>query len=99
MLNDFAPKYLSDLVDIYVPEPNLRSAQSQQLVQPAYNLRTYGFRAFSRASPFLWNSLSREIRFSSSLKGFLKPIFLKGCTNRPGARHIRTVFLRLNLDF
>ena len=40
-LNDFAPNYVSDLNDTYVPERNLRSAQSRQLVQPTYNLRTY----------------------------------------------------------
>ena len=32
-LNDFASNYVSDLIDIYVPERNLRSAQSRQLVQ------------------------------------------------------------------
>ena len=65
-LNDFAPKYLSDLIDIYVPECNLRSAQSQQLVQPAYNLRTHGFRALFMH----FYSLYHEIKFSSSLKSF-----------------------------
>ena len=60
-LNDFAPKYLSGLVDIYVPERNLRSAQSQQLVQPAYNLRTHGFSAlFMRFSFFMEFSVSRN---------------------------------------
>ena len=33
-LNNFAPNYVSDLTDIYVPERNLRSAQSRQLIQP-----------------------------------------------------------------
>ena len=33
-LNDFAPNYVSDLIDIYVPERNLRSAHRRQLVQP-----------------------------------------------------------------
>ena len=53
-----------------LPESNLRPAQSRQLVQPADNLRTYGFRAFSCAFPFLWKFLPREVRFSSSLSSF-----------------------------
>ena len=35
-LNDFAPNYVSDLTEIYVPERNLRSAQSRQLIQPTF---------------------------------------------------------------
>ena len=73
-LNDLSPKYLSDLINIYVPKCNLRSASNQQLVQPAYNLRTYGSRAFSYASPFLLNSIPREIRFSSSVSSFKRQI-------------------------
>ena len=74
-LNDLSPKYLSDLINIFVPKRNLRSASNQQLVQPAYNLRRYGSRAFSHASPFLWNSIPHEIRFSSSVSSFLKEAY------------------------
>ena len=73
-LNGLAPKYISDLISIYVPRRNLRSANSKQLIQPIYNLRTYGFRAFSHAAPFLWNSLPQEVRFAPSVSSFKSKI-------------------------
>ena len=79
-LNGLAPKYISDLISIYVPRRNLRSANSKQLVQPTYNLRTYGFRTFSHAAPFLWNSLPHEVRFAPSVSSFkskIKTFFLR----------------------
>ena len=50
----------------------LRNVTSgRKFVQPPlHNSRTDCFWPFSCACPFLWNSLTREIRFSSSLSSF-----------------------------
>ena len=69
-LNDLAPKYISELINIYVPRRNLRSAQSKQLVLESFNLRTCGFWAFSHAAHLEWNSLPRQVRFDTSLFSF-----------------------------
>ena len=72
--NDLALKYKSDLINIYVPKRNIWSVSNQQLVQPACNLHTHGSRAFSYASPFMWNSIPHEIRSSSSVSSFKRQI-------------------------
>jgi hypothetical protein len=61
-VNGLAPKYISDLVDIYVPRRTLRSSASNNLTMTmtTYNLGTYGFRAFSYAAPYLWDSLPHD---------------------------------------
>ena len=79
IINHVAPLYLSDLISIYVPTRNLRSAEKLLLVQPRGNFnRSYGQRAFSVCSPSLWNSLPFEMRnimtvdiFKRSLKTYL----------------------------
>ena len=57
-LNGIAPSYLSDLVTRYIPRRNLRSANGCHLFNVKYNLRNFGFRSFSVASPQLWNDMS-----------------------------------------
>ena len=42
-----APVYLQDLLDIYRAYRSLRSANMQLLKTQCYNLKSYGFRAFS----------------------------------------------------
>ena len=51
--NGRAPRYLSN----YCTQRHLRSANRQLLAVPRYQLNTYGRRAFSVASPTVWNSL------------------------------------------
>ena len=48
------------------------------LVQTKYNLKTYGYRAFSHAAPKIWNSMPISLRtycelgaFKSKIKTFL----------------------------
>ena len=71
-LNGIAPSYLSDLVTRYIPKRNLRSANGHRLFDVKYNLRNYGFRSFSVASPQLWNDMPLEIRSCGSLNVFKK---------------------------
>ena len=57
------PKYLSDLLQTYVPGRPLRS-QDQNLLKcpPKPRLNHYGGRAFVRAAPTLWNNLPPHLR-------------------------------------
>ena len=43
----------------------------QRIAVPAFNIKSYGRRAFSVAAPLLWNSLPQHIRNAGSL-AFLK---------------------------
>ena len=77
-LNLLAPRYLTDLLTAYKPPRSLRLSTKQLLVQPRYNLKTYGVRAFSVAAPSSWNALPLDIRncknittFKSALKTHL----------------------------
>ena len=79
ILNNLAPDYLVDLIHVYEPARYLRSSSDKwRLVIKPYNLKTYGFRAFSVIAPILWNDLPIDIRsihdvnkFNSKLKTFL----------------------------
>jgi hypothetical protein len=64
------PKYIFDLIDIYKPRRTLRSSSSNNLVMTSYNLRSYGYRAFYYAAPYLWNSLSQDIKIAGSVSKF-----------------------------
>ena len=41
-----------------------------KLHQPSFNLKKFGYRAFSVAGPRIWNDLQREIRHSPSVTSF-----------------------------
>ena len=79
ILNNLAPDYLVDLIHVYEPTRNLRSSSDKwRLTIQPYNLKTYGFRAFSVIAPILWNDLPIDIRsiddvnkFKCKLKTFL----------------------------
>ena len=81
-LNDQAPSYIRDLLEIYQPARNLRSSKnSKQLVTQQNRTVKYGNRSFSSAAPKLWNDLPMSIRDSKSLNVFKRSlkthIFLK----------------------
>ena len=61
VFNGLGPLYLSELLEPYIPNGNLRSSTKKLLVVPKYNLKTYGYRAFSRRAPTLWNALPDDI--------------------------------------
>ena len=67
MVNGIGPVYLQDLVDLYRPCRGLRSGNMQLLKTQSYNLKSYGFRAFSICAPQLWNALPRELRVCDSV--------------------------------
>ena len=69
-LNNLTPSYISQLVKRNIPSRDLRSSTSNRLVNVSYNLKTYGFRAFSSAAPALWNELPHNIRGCSSVNEF-----------------------------
>ena len=68
-----APDYLIDLISPYSCTSNssLRS-QNRKLLNPGPRTKTkfYGERAFSVASPKLWNALPLDIRLSPSINSF-----------------------------
>ena len=69
-LNGKAPKYISDLLLLYSPGRNLRSANQKLLCKASYNLKT----SFSCAAPLLWNSIPYDIRNSSSIDTFKRKL-------------------------
>ena len=83
ILNNLAPDYLVDLaIHVYEPARYLRSSSDKWrlVIKRPYNLKTYGFRAFSVIAPILWNvndlrfvirSIDVVNKFKSKLKTFL----------------------------
>ena len=67
-------KCLNGLVTRCIPRHNLRSANGHRLFDVKYNLRNYGFRSFSVASPQLWNDMPLGIRSCDSLNDFKKKL-------------------------
>ena len=72
-----SPAYLSDLLELHVPERDLRSAGKALLDYRAPSTK-YGERAFSVAGSILWNGIPEEMRliteigvFKSKLKTWL----------------------------
>ena len=71
-LHGQAPSYLTDLVQPYVPERALRSAEQGLLVVPSTRLKTKGDRAFQVVAPSLWNELPHALRSVASVDIFKK---------------------------
>ena len=55
------------MVTTYTPVRSLRSSTQRMLVVPRTKLKTFGDRAFSVASPSVWNYLPSDIKDSGSL--------------------------------
>ena len=68
------PRYIIDLLYVYVPKRNLRSSSDRKLVVPTYNLETYGRRSFRVSAPILWNSLPQNIRLCDSIGTFKREL-------------------------
>ena len=71
ILDNKAPAYLQNMVQIYKPRRPLRS---HSLVCPKHKTVTYGSRAFAVASATLWNSLSRQTRDCDNVFDFKRKI-------------------------
>ena len=56
-LNNLVPPYLSQLIVLYNPTRNLRSAGKHLLEVPNVRLKSYGDRAFLAAAPKHWSGM------------------------------------------
>ena len=65
-----APEYLCELIEIYQPIRNLRSADKFLLKSKHYKYKTLGDRCFSSVAPTVWNALPIEIRKTESFDVF-----------------------------
>ena len=72
-LNNLAPKYLQDLLEIHEPQRNLHSTDRGYHKQRKTRTAT-GDLAFCNAAPVLWNVLPDSIRFIKSLEVFKKAL-------------------------
>ena len=68
-LHGLSAPYLADLLQLYVPRRQLRSARHEKLFKP-FSRNGYGDRAFSRAARRLWNDLPLDIRRLPTLGAF-----------------------------
>ena len=76
VVNGMAPAYRQDLLDLYRRCRSVRSGNMQLLKTQCYNIKSYGFRAFSICAPpppQLWDALSRELRECDSVVVLRKP--------------------------
>ena len=69
-LHGLAPRYIADMLQLYVPTSPLRSSNKNQLVVPKWNMKSYGWRAFSNVAPRLWNQLPDNIKDCTTLNLF-----------------------------
>ena len=66
-----APRYISDIFEIYTPSRYLRSSADDRIFRvPKYNRKKHGGRAFSSSAVQIWNSLPHHVRHSPSLPSF-----------------------------
>ncbi len=64
------PVYISNLLERYTPNRDLRSEDMCLLAVPKSRLSTIGDRAFSVCGPYLWNKLPLDIKNSQTLNIF-----------------------------
>jgi hypothetical protein len=77
---DTAPSYITDFIVPYKPHRELRSANRSLLVVPRTS-KSWGYRSFAFAGPFLWNKLPDYIKHAPSLDTFKSKLktFLMSC--------------------
>ena len=73
-LNGKGPAYLKELLIPYNPSCALRSASSNNLVEPRTHMKSYGDRAFCVMGPRLWNSLPSDVKDSVSVESFKRAL-------------------------
>ena len=64
-----SPAYLNELIGDYKPQRNLRSSSSCQLQQPLVKL-SFCDRAFSVATPRIWNNLTAHTKSAETVNVF-----------------------------
>lgn len=75
-----SPIYLAEILHLYHPSRELRSATENFLTIPKSKLKTVGECAFSSQAPILWNKLPKELRGVDNLvdfKRYLKTYYFK----------------------
>ena len=66
-----SPKYMSELVNVYIPSRCLRSSSdSCTLTIPCVRTKTCGQRSFAYQGPATWNDLPFDLRHKDSLSTF-----------------------------
>ncbi|XP_063812310.1 uncharacterized protein LOC135050092, partial [Pseudophryne corroboree] len=73
-LTQSSPIYISDLISLYSPTRPLRSANARRLSCLLITSSHSYLQDFSRAAPFLWNSLPLPLRLSTSLQNFKRAL-------------------------
>ena len=69
-MNNLAPSYMKDMIKWYTPAKNLRSGNQKWLAEPTTRLKTVGDRAFSKASPPLWNPMPMNVKLARTVDSF-----------------------------
>ena len=77
-LHGLAPTHIKDLLQSYLAAEDLRASKKKNLLAArAFNVNSYGRRAFSVATSLLWNILPQHIRDAGSLHLFKRQLQLK----------------------
>ena len=78
-LHGLAPTHIEDLLQSYLAAEDLRASKKKKnlLAVRAFNVNSYGRRAFSVATSLLWNILPQHIRDAGSLHLFKRQLQLK----------------------
>ena len=70
-LNNLAPCYVKDFLNVYTPIRQLRSSSDKTIfTKPTPELKRYGERSFSYYGPNVWNNLPFSLRNSPDLHSF-----------------------------
>ena len=69
-LNNLAPPYLNELIEIYNPSRSLRSSSLNLLTTKKTNFKTLGDKSFASTAPLIWNNLPLNLRKEKSLDIF-----------------------------
>ena len=69
--NGTGPENLSELLTIYTPSRQLRSASDTRLLRiPSFKTKTNVQRSFSFLAATVWNNLPQTVRYSTSISSF-----------------------------
>ena len=69
-LNDIAPGYLKELLELRQLRSGHRNENKQLLISPRMRRERSGARSFSKAAPKSWNSLPDNVRLANTLPEF-----------------------------
>ena len=69
-IHEVAPAYISELMKHYAPESTLQPGMKNRLIEPRTRLVTFGYPAFYKACPTLWNKQPPHISLSPTLSAF-----------------------------